>query len=312
MTAPFDFSRLETYDFRRHYEQVAIQSIRSVIKHRWMIAKIVGGAILAAALLVAALPRRYTAEALVQPQLFTRAEPGSAAGSTTALASIDGASLVASEAALIQSPFVAKAVVKRLALDERPRYAPQGSLLGRMIRGLRSAILPETVLSSPTERAIRDVREKVTVTRDTRSYLISVGFTAATPEEAAQVANAFALEYVNTKVMQRLSEAAATASRELARASTIYGANHPSLSRAVADLELAQQRLRSATARSVGSDLASGEGLTLAEPSSAPSSPKGSMILGLAFFAALIAGVSISVWFEYRRSKPHSQDVRRS
>jgi hypothetical protein len=33
------------------------------------------------------------------------------------------------------------------------------------------------------------------------------------------------------------------------------------------------------------------------------------MILGLAFFAALIAGVSLSVWFEY--SKPHTKSVRR-
>jgi uncharacterized protein involved in exopolysaccharide biosynthesis len=308
MTAPFDISRLEAFDFRRHYEQVAIQSLGSVFKHRWMIAKIIGGAVLVAALLVAVLPRRYTAEALVQPQLFSRAE----AGSTTALASIDGASLVASEAALIQSPSVAKAVVKRLSLDEQAKFARPGSLLGRALRSLRAAILPETVLTSPTERAIRDVRDKLTVTRDTRSYLISVGFNAAFPEEAARVANAFALEYANTKVMQRLSEAVATASRELARASTIYGENHPSLLRAAADLELAKQRLQSATDRPVGSDLAPGEGITLAEPSSAPSSPRGTVIIGLVFFAALIFGVSLSVWIEYRRPSARAKGGSRS
>jgi len=295
----FDFSRLATYDFRQHYEKVAIQSLQSVLRHRMLIGTIILAALVLAALLVTVLPRRYTAEALVQPQLFSRAEQGGA--TTTVLASIDGASLVASEASLIQSPAVAKAVVLRLGLDKSPEFGPPSSLIGRALRALRSAVLPETVLKSPSERATRSVSSKLAVERDTRSYIISIGFTAQTPEEAARIANAFALEYANTKALQRFSEQVAAANREVARTAAIYGEKHPSYMRALADLALAKQRLEAAVNRPVGSDLAPSEGITFAEPSSAPSSPNGVAILGLAFFLALITGVCSALWIDFRR-----------
>ncbi len=271
MNTTFDFSRLETFDFRRHYEKVALQSVRSVLRHRRMIGKIVLGAVLGASLLVAVLPRQYSAEALVQPQLFSHAGE---VGNTTALASIDGASLVASEAALIQSPLVARSVVQTLKLDQQPEFARSRSYIGRFFRWLRSAILPETVLASPLERATQSLRKTLNVTRDTRSYLISIGYTAATPEKAAQIANAFALEYVNNKMLQRLSEQVATANREFTQAQAIYGEQHPALLRAAAALDLARQRLQTATNAPIGIELAPAEGVSLAEPSSAPSSPE--------------------------------------
>ena len=283
MNAPFDFSLLETFDFRKHYEKLATRSVLSVVRHRWLIAKILAGALLIAALLVAVLPRRYTAEALVQPQLFSRG----VTVNTTALASIDGAALVASEAALIQSPAVARAVVKRLGLEQQKEFARSASLIGRAAGAIQAAILPETVLSSPTERATHSVRAKLTVTRDTRSYLISIEFTAASPEKAAQIANAFALEYVNAKVIQRLSEAVSAANRELTQSSATFGENHPSYMRAIAELDIARQRLQTANNRHIGTDLAAGEGINLAEPTSTPSSPNGSVILGLAFVLRL-------------------------
>ena len=292
MNAPYDFSRLESFDFRRHYEKLAMQSVGSVLRHRRMIAKIVVGTVLAAALLVSVLPRQYTAEALVQPQLFTQTgEPGS----TTALASIDGASLVASEATLIQSPGVARSVAQTLKLDQQPQFARSRSYVGRAFGALRSAILPETVLASPIERATQNLRKTLNVTRDTRSYLITIGFTSANPEKAAQIANAFALEYVNKKILQSLSEQVATAKRDLARASAIYGERHPALLRAVDALDQARERLQAATNAPIGIELAPAEGVNLAEPSSAPSSPNGTAILGLAFLFSLVTGIFLAV-----------------
>jgi Mrp family chromosome partitioning ATPase len=163
---------------------------------------------------------------------------------------------------------------------------------------MRDAVFPESALSSPLERAANSVRSKLTVTRDTRSYRISIGFTATSPETAANVANAFALEYLNAKSIQRLSEAVLTATRELAQRSIVYGEKHPSFIRAAADVETARLRLQAAINRPVTSDAVAGEGVTLAEPNSAPSSPNGSVILGLAFIAALVFGMGLAVWLD--------------
>jgi capsular polysaccharide biosynthesis protein len=294
MNAQFEFSRLEKANLRAHYEELAVNSLQSVVRHRWLIAKLIAGALVLAALLVSVLPRKYTAEALVQAQLFARGETVS----TTALASIDSASIVASEAHLIQSQAIARAVVKRLGLDSSHEFAAPTSLLGRVTGVVRSAIFPETALSEPLERATRNVRAKLTVTRDTRSYVISIAFTATSPEAAANIANAFAIEYFNAKLKQRLSEAVAAATRELAQRSAIYGEKHPSYIRAVADLQAARQRLQAALDATIANDVVAGEGVTLAEPNSAPSSPNGSAILGLAFVGALVFGMGLAVWLD--------------
>jgi capsular polysaccharide biosynthesis protein len=295
MNAQFEFSRLQKLNLRTHYEDLAAQAVLSVVRHRWLIGKIVIGALVLAALLVSVLPRKYSATALVQPQLFSRGGEGMG---PAPLASIDGASLVASEVHLIQSPPIARAVVRRLGLEREKQFAPSTSLFGRAAHAVRAAVFPESALSSPLERAAESVRSKLTVTRDTRSYRISIGFAATSPETAAVVANAFALEYLNAKSIQRLSEAVLAATAELAQRSAVYGEKHPSFIRAAADVETARQRLQAAADRPVGSDVVAGEGVNLAEPSSAPSSPNGSLILGLAFIGALVFGMGLAVWLD--------------
>ena len=294
MNAQFTFARLERTDLRTHYENLAGNSLLSIARHRWLIAKLVIAVLVLAALLVSVLPRKYTAVTMVQPQLFSR---GGTVNSTP-MASIDGAALVASEAHLVQSSAIARAVVKQLGLERSQEFAPSTSLFGGVTRAIRAAIFPESDLSSQLERATRSVQAKLAVTRNSRSYLISIAFTAASPETAANVANAFALEYLNAKSIQRLSEAVLAATAELAQRSAVYGEKHPSFVRAAADLEAARRRLHAAADRPVGSDVVAGEGVNLAEPSSAPSSPNGSVILGLAFIGALVFGMGLAVWLD--------------
>jgi uncharacterized protein involved in exopolysaccharide biosynthesis len=297
MNAQFEFRRLETINLGTYYQGLVVSSLRAVVRHWRLVAKTIAAALLLAVLLIMALPRRYTAEALVQPQLFSRSD----GSSRSALASIDAASLVAGEARLIQSSTIARAVVKRLDLQDRPEFASPTSGLAHVLNAVKTAIFPETAMSSPLERAARNVRSRLEVGRDTRSYLISIAYTARSPETAAAVANAFALEYFNAKSLQQLSAAVSAAARELAQRSATYGENHPSFIKATADLELARQRLQAAMNRSPGSDLENSEGVNLAEPSSAPSSPNGSMILGLAFLLALMVGVCSAIWLDRAR-----------
>ena len=126
------------------------------------------------------------------------------------------------------------------------------------------------------ERATSSVRRKLTVTNDSRTYLISISFTGASPELAANVANAFALEYIRTKRMQRLTDAVTEASREFARRSAVYGekASKHCPGQNGARIGTSPPPGRRQFDRWGGSDIAGGESVILAEPSPTPSGPK--------------------------------------
>jgi uncharacterized protein involved in exopolysaccharide biosynthesis len=300
------FGRLEASNLREHYEDVAANTLRSIGRHIRLIAALVIIALASASLLVSQLPRSYSSEALIRPDLF-RGEDGS---KYTPLANIDGAALVSSEAQLIRSPSMVRTVIKRLGLEGDPEFVAANSDVLQGLGWVRTALLPETVVSLPLERAAARVRQRLTVTNDTRSYLISVSFTAASPEKAAKVANAFAFEYVRAKTVQRLEDVVAAASSELARRSAIYGEKHPSILQAKTELEAARTRFQAAvnepevTARKS----TPGDAITLAEPSPTPSSPKGLIILALAFLSAVICGIGLAVWFDRSQLARHRKE----
>jgi Mrp family chromosome partitioning ATPase/capsular polysaccharide biosynthesis protein len=305
VNAQFKIDHLEQSNLRRHYEDMAANMLLSIVRHKLLIASLVIMALVLAGLLIPQLPRKYAAEALVHPDLFSR----EAGAKSSPLASIEGASLVTSEARLIRADAMVRTVVKRLGLDRDPEFAAPTSPVSQAVDRVWAAILPETQTPSPLERAIASVRKKLTVTNDTRSYLISISFTAASPETAAKVANAFGVEYLSAKTTQRLADAATAAHREFAQRSAIYGEKHPSVVRADAELEAARVRLQVAANRPdlTESDIVTGEGITLAVPNPTPSSPKGLVILGLVFVCALVSGLGLAVWLDRRDTGFHDE-----
>src|SRR5262245_15669993 len=173
-----DFGRFEPANLREHYEDVAADTLRSIVRHGRLIVTFIVIALALAGLLVSQLPRKYTAEALVRPDVF-HGEEGS---KYTPLANIDGAALVSNEAQLIRSPSMVHMVIKRLGLEGDPEFGAANSDVLQHLGWVRAALLPETLLpetvvSSPLERAAARVRQRLSVANDTRSYLISVSFT---------------------------------------------------------------------------------------------------------------------------------------
>jgi uncharacterized protein involved in exopolysaccharide biosynthesis len=144
--------------------------------------------------------------------------------------------------------------------------------------------------------------KRLAVINKPRSYLISVSVTCSSPEKAANIANAFALEYV----MQRRTDALTTARR-------IYGERHPSVVRAKAAAEApkalldqlktggrmgaARIRLQGAIsgAQAATAEIALGGVVTLAEPNLTPTSPRGLVILGVALASALTLGIGCAI-----------------
>jgi uncharacterized protein involved in exopolysaccharide biosynthesis len=269
-------------DFRSHYENETIRTLQSMRRHWRLIVSPVVLAVLLACLALPLMPRKYSATAFVSPNLYAHEQ-----GKIVALASVDATSIVNGEARLILSDAALQAVVRRLRPDR-----PEQQLEGEQHLGwLRNLFFPETRVESQLDREVATLRNKVDVAKDTRSYLISISFTA-------RVVNAVALEYFRDKWIQRKRAAVTAAEAELTRQLAVNGDKHPKILQAADALDFARAELKAFMNSSedgqafVGPD----EAVKLAMPNRTPTSPRGTVVLGLACLLGLLAGVALAIW----------------
>jgi exopolysaccharide transport family protein len=108
-------------------------------------------------------------------------------------------SALESELELIRSYDVAKRVVRKLKLDDRSKAeASKVSAVRQLISLVFSREpAPEPVLNeNHTDRIIRSLSKSITVDRKGWTYVVDINYTSDNPVKAAQVANAFADEYL--------------------------------------------------------------------------------------------------------------------
>jgi hypothetical protein len=240
------------------------------------------------------MPRKYSAVALVVPSLYSQEQ-----GKIVPLASVEAAAIVNGEARLVVSDTILRSAARRLWLEPRPET---GSGSG----WLRTMFFPETQTESPVDRQSTTLRKKLEVVKDARSYLIAISTTASSADEAAQIVNTVALEYLREKLVQRRRDAVVAAESELTRQRAIYGEKHPKVLQAVEALDASQNDLKSVMGPDErGRDtLRTDESVRLAVPNRTPTSPRGTMILGLALILGLVAGIGLAIWRDRRGDKP--------
>jgi uncharacterized protein involved in exopolysaccharide biosynthesis len=216
-----------------------------------------------------------------------------------ALANVDANSLINSEARLIHSDAIVRAVVRRLSLD---RDLSVNSWTSSGIDWIKAWLFPELRNSSPLDRAVSLLRNKVAVTNDTRSYLISISYTTSSAEEAARVVNAFAIEYLRDKALHHRLDAVNAAEAELGRQLAIYGDKHFKVQQAAEGLDGVRAALKASMSPQDGGqdEIVTEEGVKLAVPNRTPTSPRGLMILALSFLGSLLAGCGLAVWRDRR------------
>ncbi len=289
-TSDFELKRS---DLRAHYENVAARALSSVKRDWRFIVSLVAVALALACAVIPLLPRQYSATALVYPNLFSGEQ-----GKLTPMGTIDAGSLVTSEARLIVSDAILQSVVKRLELDGKPGTIESRSWLSAAADWIRAMFLPETRNHSQFDRQVALLRNRVEVVKDTRSYLISISFTARSPELAAAIVNAIALEYLRDKKVQRAQSAVTAAEGELLRQLAINGEKHPKVLQSADGVESARAELQAFMTADDNSQhaLMMDESIKLAIPNRTPTSPKGFVILGLAFVVSLLAGIGLAVW----------------
>jgi uncharacterized protein involved in exopolysaccharide biosynthesis len=293
--------RLKRSDYRAYYEDVAALTLSSIVRHRMLIVRFVAVAIALACIVIPLIPRKYSAEAFIYPSLLSREQE-----KVVPLASVDGAAIVTGEARLIRSDAILRAVATRLGHD--PKAANSWATQG--FDWFRAAFLPETRNYSPFDRVVAMLRNKVVVMNDTRSYLISISFTASSADEAAQVVNAFVAEYLRDKAKQRRLDKMNSAETELRQQLAVYGDKHPKTLQTVAQLEAERASLEAPMnpPDDDQDEVVKDQGVKRAVPNQTPTSPNGSVILGLSFLSALLAGIGLAVWRD-RREADRKQTV---
>lgn len=108
-------------------------------------------------------------------------------------------SALESELELIRSYDVAKRVVSKLKLDQQPKTEPSKVSVVRQLMSLvfsREPAPQPVVNENHTDKVIRSLSRSIAVDRKGWTYVVDIKYTSSNPVKAAQVANAFADEYL--------------------------------------------------------------------------------------------------------------------
>ncbi len=193
---------------RRYYENIAEGALRTLWRRRLLISATVALSVVLAGVALSVMHKKYTAEALVQLDLSRR--EAAAVNEPPPAVMLEAASIIQGEARIIRSRLIARRVVQKLALGEPAGGGQSATSVDGVLdtimalpqRWLGSAVLHTGTSArsasppSDVDRVVSTVLSRLTAATDNRSYLITIGYTAGDPVEAARVANAFAEEYL--------------------------------------------------------------------------------------------------------------------
>jgi uncharacterized protein involved in exopolysaccharide biosynthesis len=303
MTAPLKIKEImenEATVPRASYEEVARDTLGIILQRKLMIAGILLASLSIASFAIVLIGPRYSAEAMIRLN-FTREELPTGA-KTQSIATVDGIALVDSAARAIRSRATASAVVVRLGLDKKLDFARQ-STVWRVLSGVRTSLGLAGPPPTPHDLAVNRLMQTVTVSNEPRSYSISIMATASDPEQATNLANVVALEYLRGQMFQQLSDSQAAAERELAQLSSVYGQRHPSYVVARSRLETLQNRLNASRNGPPDDDtvrMVIGQSFVAAEKTLVPSGPPVILIIGGTAGAALAVGIWFALWLARR------------
>ncbi|QCI93133.1 MULTISPECIES: AAA family ATPase [unclassified Novosphingobium] len=159
-----------------------VQSAQDTLRRRWLTLVIVTVAITVAGVAgISLITPRYTAAALI------RIDPSRNPLNNKQPQEALSPESIETEVAVLSSTELAQRVVKALKLENDPELLESVRKAGN-VSGDRDAALASALL------------DRLSVSRDKLTYLISVGYTSEDPQKAARVANAVAEGYLDLKV----------------------------------------------------------------------------------------------------------------
>jgi succinoglycan biosynthesis transport protein ExoP len=220
---------------------------RALWRRRAKIIALTLGAAAIAFIGVSLITPRYKSETRVlietRENIFLRPE----AEKTNDLAATVDQEAVASQVQLILSRDLARDIIEKLKLGERPEFDPilGGPSLLRTVFGL-VGIGRDPMTMTPEERVLKSFQDRLAAFQVKKSCVIAIEFESEDPDLAAQIANAVAAQYL---VLQRAAKQTQTRA-----AGQWLSGEIEKLRTKVADAEAAVERYRSKEGLFVGSN----------------------------------------------------------
>ena len=270
---PIGYERYDKEGFDDDFFRVlATRVLAPLWRRKYFVAAFCAVGVLVAGLVAISKANQYTSEVVLQARL-TQVDPRD----TQLLSDIfvDAQSTlreIQTEVYLIRSGEIAERVVARLDLAKEPNFAK--SLLDR----------PTSPNSSSNRLIAAELLNNLVVSNDAKSMLIRISYTSTSPDQSARIVNAFAEEYLRTRV-------GLATRRRLMNFSATYGPKHPIVLKAKSDLV---EVLR-VPHLSVGERA---QVLSWASPPILPSGPHRGSIVGVAFLCSFAAGIFLVLLLE--------------
>ena len=184
------------------------KALSTLWRGRWTIVASSLAALVLALVFIAVAPRQYTAatQILIDPTDLQAVGTGP---SPSVPLSDAGLLQVESQVRVLGSDAVLRRVVANLHLDEDPEFVGTRSPLRAMgddILGL-IGIHADAAIGDKTLTALTELRRRVVVKRDERTYVVEVDVTTRSPEKSARIANAIAEAYLAEQTQIRADAA---------------------------------------------------------------------------------------------------------
>ena len=270
---PIGYERYDKEGFDDDFFRVlATRVLAPLWRRRYFLAAFCAVGVLVGGLVAISKANQYTSEVVLQTRL-TQVDPREPQLSSDLF--VDAATTqreIQTEVYLIRSGDITERVVTRLDLAKDPNFAK--SLLDR----------PASPNSSPNKLIAAELQKNLDVSNDPKSMLIRITYTSTSPEQSARIANAFAEEYLRTRV-------GLTAKRRLTNLSATYGPKHPVVLKAESDLEEVLRAPHPSVSERA-------QVLSWASPPILPSGPHRKFIVGVAFLCSFAAGIVLVLLLE--------------
>lgn len=279
------------------YEKAVFATVSVLWPQRRLIIKTVA-LVLALGILVAfALPKKYTGSAYIYDNssaAFTIQATQRREGSPF----VDASLLVETQARIFRSHQLALQVVKLLGLN---RLRPE---LGRGLiwNWLTDGGATRTV-AYQEDMAATELLNGLSVTTEPRVYMIAVRYTARDPVLAADITNAFVVEFVRMTTLQTLSAELATAYNSLQEQLATHGKRYPAVIAAQSRVSAAQTRFREQQQKTLAEvERSNAENIVYANAIAIPSSPNIPLVIATFLIVGLAAGVVLAIRLESGKS----------
>ncbi|KQP16632.1 polysaccharide biosynthesis tyrosine autokinase [Methylobacterium sp. Leaf93] len=196
---------------RQTYEAQTLGFLTAILRHRRVIVGLAAAALVLATAICWSLPDRYSAESLIQVDLSRVAASQATSPNQQAATSLDAGAIVESEARVIRSLATVRHAVEDLKLQDDPAFARGPGFVSRILSTVLPGSAKEPADSTASVEAVtREVSRNLTVTNDTRAYLINVSYNSTSPERSARIVNAVVDAYLRNRLEMGVAAAERT------------------------------------------------------------------------------------------------------